>query len=306
VGARSIACPREVEMPVTLKSIRKTPYRVGNVAFTPAVAGVRPPPPPAVPGALPAGPIKYRNEHTLYPTAAGRVNHTVTAMPNDARSTIGGALSATGDTLFLKYFDDEITSIVLPTPAPAGVVLFVTDNLTGCRFYLDQITAGGTGLVAYHANTHQHSAGAMADADAQTAAASGVLDLMHQRAQADYAALGFTLNNIATCEKSEYYLAAGNEERRKRLQGRTAGKTFQSPAGAVFAGGTTIVGLPSGGSWEFWYQTFGTMDYERPDIRTWDALKGVKLKYLAKRMRHGLDHAAKFDEMKVVDCDQIY
>ena len=151
-------------MPVTRDSIRTTPYKVGNVAFGMANAGVRPPPPAPAPGVLPAAATEYRTEHTLYPTASSRVNHVVSVpMAGDARRTITGGLNAAGDTIFLKYFDDHITSIVLPTPAPAGVTFFVTDNLTGCRFYVDRITGGGNGLVVYHANTHAHTAGALAD-----------------------------------------------------------------------------------------------------------------------------------------------
>lgn len=230
----------------------------------------------------------------------------VPATAADKRAVIRGpALSAVGDTVFLKYFDDHITSILLPLPAVGGPTFFVTDNLTGCRFFVDQITGGGAGLIVYHANTHNHSAGAMADCDVQTPAATNELVQMHQDAQADYAALGFTLANVASCAKPNYYMQAGNAERHKRVQGRTAGATFNAPVGAAFAGGTTVVGFPVGHTWQFWYQTWGTVDYKRPNIGVFDAIKSGKFNYLQKRLRHGLQHDATVDKFKVVDCQQI-
>lgn len=296
-------------MPVTTSSLRKTPYVVGNMFSSNSVAGILPLPPAPVVGALPAGPTTYRHEHTIYPTLSGRLNHTVVpATSADKRAVIRGpALAAAGDTIFLKYYDNHITSILLPLPVAGGPTFFVTDNLTGCRFFVDRIAAGGSGLIVYHANTHGHSAGPLADCDVQTANASAELVLMHQNAQADYAALGFTLNNVATCTKHNYYLEAGHAERRKRLQGRTEGNVFNNPAvGAAFAGGTTVVGFPVGPTWQFWYQTYGTVDYKRPDIAIANALKAGQFNYLIKKARFGLDHDATFDKFEVIDCQQIW
>jgi hypothetical protein len=292
-------------MPVTSHSIKSKPYLVGGFqvpdsvnAAVPAVAV----PAPAVPAVV----TRYRNLHTIYPTNIARNALTIAAATTtDARNRLSGtAAVGAGDTIYLKYFDDAITSVRLPCPAPAGVNLFVTDTLTGCKFFVDTI-AGNTDLMVYHANTHAHSAGAGADCDVQTVAATGVLDQLHMDAVADYAVHGIVLNNVASCDKPTYYGAGGVAERNKRNQGRGQGPVFQAGQ-AVFAGGCTIVGIPHGGSWRFYYQLYGTVDYTRPDIPIIDALINFKWNYTHKKIWEGLDHGAGIDSMKVHGWARIY
>lgn len=285
-------------MPVTSHSIKHKPYLVGNFQVPAAVNVVVPPvavPAPAVPAVV----TRYRNLHTIYPTNLARNTLTIAAATTaDARNRLSGtAAVGAGNTIFLKYFDDEITSVRLPCPAPPGVNLFVTDTLTGCKFFVDTI-AGSNDLMVYHANTHAHSAGAGADCDVQTALALGVLDQLHLGAVADYAVHGVVLNNLADCEKQTYYGAGGIAERAKRNQGRTQGPVFQAGQ-AVFAGGCTIVGIPHGASWDFYYQVYGTVDYARPDIPIINALIKFKWNYTHKKIWEGLDHGADVDSMKV-------
>lgn len=286
-------------MPITAFSLAATPYKVGGINVP--VSQNAPPP------VGHAGPVKHRAVHTIYPTLSGRINHNVApAAVGDARSNIGGAQDNNGDAFFLKYFDDEITSIRLPCPAPAGVVLFVTDNMSGCKFFVDTI-AGSADLVVYHANTHQHTAGPNADADFQQPAATAVLNGMHAAAQGDYA--GLVLNNVAQCAMPTYFRAGGTEERRKRQQGRTAGAFNPAPGGGPkFGGGCTIVGFPSGGSWEFWYQSWGDVDYLRPSggLAVAKSVATFHWKHLHKLRTLGSKHTASFATMSVVDCQQIF
>jgi hypothetical protein len=294
-------------MPVTLQTFRDTPYRVGNLAFQAGAAGARPAVPP-VPPALPTVATQFRGIHTMYPTTAGRVTLNITApTATDARANLSGPLAAGGDTIFLKYFDEEITSIRLPCPAPGAVTLFLTDNLTGCKIYVDQI-AGGNDLIVYHANTHQHSGGPLADANVQTANAINLLNQMHTDAQADYASFGVVLNNLADCDRPTYFGECGNAERRKRNQGRGPGARSRSTPGAPaqFMGGCTIAGFPSGNTWQFWYQTWGTVDYDRPDISKAKAFFTFHWNYLAKKVAEGIQHDAKYNMFEVVDYGQIF
>lgn len=283
-------------MPVTRQSLATTPYRVGAVVV-PASA------PPAVPPAPPnAGPTKHRNVHTIYPAALCRINLATTAPTvQSALTVLAGAANVNGDTYYLKYFDDEVTSMRLPCPAPAGVTFFMTDNMSGCRFYVDRIT-GSNDLIVYHVNTHQHSAGPLADADVQTGAANGVLNAMHNAAQADYAPL--VLNNIAACAMPTYFGAGGMAERRKRLQGRQGTLPGQNPK---FLGGCTIVGFPVGNTWEFWYQTWGDVSYTRPTGAAVVAEAVVKFRwnYLRKRVTQDNTHRASYATMKVLDHRRI-
>jgi hypothetical protein len=291
-------------MPVTAASIRNTPYRVGNLAFQVAVAGARPPIPP-LPALLPAAATQFRGIHTMYPTLGGRTTLNIAApSAGDARAALSGPLAAGGDTVFLKYFDEEITSIHLPCPAPGAITLFVTDNLTGCKFFVDQI-AGGNDLIVYHANTHQHSAGPLADADVQLPAADTVLDNLHTDAVADYASYGVVLNPLAECAKPTYFQAGGDASRRKNLQGRQAGQVFPG-AGPTFAGGCTIVGFPHGNTWRFWYQCWGTVDYSRPDLGKAEAFFTLHWNYLAKKSAEGLSHDATYGTFKVLDYGRIF
>ncbi len=284
-------------MPVTSDSIRTRPYLVGTFQVPAAANAVVPPvavPAPVVPAVV----TRNRNLHTLYPTTLARNTLTIAAAtPADARNRLSGVAAAGGDTIYLKYFDDEISSVRLPCPAPPGVTLFVTDTLTGCKFFVDTI-AGSTDLMVYHANTHAHAAGMGADCDVQTVGATGILDQLHTDAVADYAVHGIVLNNLSTCDKPTYYGAGGIAERNKRNQGRTQGPTFAAGQ-AVFAGGCTIVGIPTGATWRFYYQTYGTLDYTRPDIPLAEALIKFKWNYAQKKIRKGLQHGAGYDSMKV-------
>ena len=292
-------------MPITSDSIKKKPYLVGGFQVpAPVDAAV---PPVAVPApAVPAVVTRYRNLHIIYPTNIARntlaIAHSTKA---DARNRLSGAAAVGGgDTIYLKYFDDKITSVRLPCPAPPGINLFVTDTLTGCKFFVDTIV-GSTDLMVYHANTHAHAAGMGADCDVQTVGATGILDQLHTDAVADYAVHGIVLNNVAQCDKPTYYGSGGNAERAKRVQGRTQGPVFQAGQ-AVFAGGCTIVGIPHGGTWRFYYQLYGTLDYTRPDMPIAEALIKFKWNYAHKKIWQGLEHGAGFDSMKVHGWARIY
>jgi hypothetical protein len=298
-------------VPVTKDSLKTKPYLVGHFnapAYVDRVLPGRVPLPP-----LPVVVTRYRQLHTIYPTNLVRNTLTINQptpgnpafkIPADARYKLTGTSSVNGDVIYLKYFDDEITSVRLPCPAPAGVQLFVTDTLTGCKFFVDTIT-GSADLMVYHANTHAHSAGANADCDAQTALAMTQLDLLHTDAVADYAVHGVVLNNVATCIKSTYYGAGGQAERGKRAPGYGQGPTFKAGQ-AVFSGGCTIVGFPHVNSWRFYYQTYGSLDYSRPDVPVGQAILNFRWNYARKKLMHGLEHAAGTEEVKVFDWSRIY
>lgn len=286
-------------MPVTAANMALVPYSVGAIT----VPGSQNDPPPP----LHTGPVKYRGVHTIYPTLSGRFDHAL-APPtvNDARSTITGAQANNGDAYFLKYFDDEITSIRLPCPAPAGVDFFVTDNLSGCKFYVDTI-AGSNDLIVYHANTHQHTAGGAADADFQTPQATAILDNLHTAAQNDYA--GLVLHNVAQCGMPTYFHEAGVLERRKRQQGRLPSGMNPAPgAGPKFMGGCTIAGFPNGGSWDFYFQAWGDLDYIRPSgvAVVAESIVTFHWNHLHKLRTQGRRHQASYATMRVVDRQLIW
>ena len=157
-------------MPITSVSMGTTPYKVSLLNYTNVrnhpVAGVH------------TGATRYRNEHIHFPAAQMRVASAITpptlATP---QHLITGPYDLNGDTYFLPYDNDHITSLRLPSPAPGGVTTFVTANMSGCRFFIDRIT-GSTDLMVYHANTHLHGSAPLDDADHQSVNAGNVLDQM--------------------------------------------------------------------------------------------------------------------------------
>ena len=238
-------------MPVTSQNIRTRPYLAGNFRAPDFVDS--PVPPVAIPAAaMPIVVTRYRNDHVIYPTNLVRNRLSITQpTATDARYGLSGVADGAGDVIYLKYFDNKISSVRLPCPAPAGVNLFITDTLTGCKFFVDTIN-GSADLMVYHANTHNFSAGLLADCDVQTVGASNELDQLHILAVGDYSNHAVILNNVASCAKAVYYGAGGNAERRKLAQGRGQGRTFTAGR-PLFAGGCTIVGIPHGNTWRFYY-----------------------------------------------------
>jgi hypothetical protein len=283
-------------MSVTQVSLATTPYMIGTPTGAPtatvAAPGAGGPAPPA------GAPVKHRNIHTIYPTVAGAITVVLAAPTFDVSMTkVAGALGAPGDGYFLPYFPNEITSIRLPSGAPA-TTLFFTGPLDGCKIYVDAIN-GSNDLIVYHANTYQHPPAANADADVQTPAANALLDAMHLAAQGDYAPLG--LNNLASLAKPTYFGRGGQEERRKALQGRTETATGGTPK---FNGQCSIFGFPVGISWQFWFQTCGNIKYHRPMGKA-GALFTGHWNTLTRLRREGPGHVASNRTAKVFDYQRF-
>jgi hypothetical protein len=245
--------------------------------------------------------VKHRGIHTIYPLATGRINLALTAPTHqNALTSVAGVQNNAGNSVYLKYFDEEITSIRVPCPAPGGMTLFFTDNLSGCKFYVDTIN-GSNDLIVYHANTHQHTAGGLADADVQLPAAAAVLDALHTAAQADYAPL--VLNNVASCNMPTYFASGGQEERRKAQQGRLS--SLPGGGGPKFMGLCSIFGFPVGATWQFWFQTCGDVNYKRPIGKATAFFTG-HWNTLHKLNTEGKTHAASYATMTIFDHRRIY
>jgi hypothetical protein len=257
--------------------------------------------------------VPLRGEHKIYTTAAARV--TDTWNPNPALpvlSDFAAVVAPAGNTIYLPYNDDRITSVRLPNPPPGGVNFFLTANMSGCKFFVDAI-GGSNDLMVYHANTHQHGSPAHGSpVNSQTPAALAILDAMHANAQADYAAAphNLVLNNVASLAKQAYYLQGANAERRKERQGR--GLSVLQSAGVgqptvnvwvapEFAGGCSVMGFYNGG-WHFYYQTWGDVDYTRPSGSKAIAkdLFTFGWKSLHNRRTKGIAHTL-FSDITVVD-----
>lgn len=215
--------------------------------------------------------------HTCFSEGPVRVSHTVTAgAPTPSTVSFSKAPGA-GEMVYLSYFTDEISSVRLSSPPPTGVSLFATDNLSGCKVFIDRIT-GSADVIVYHANARMHSPasnqGAVHPAR-ESAAATAHLDGLHAAAQLAYQNAGVPAVNGGSLNKPTYNANAEARVQRKANQGRTRISNPAEPPdpnrlnAPEFVGGTVVCGFwVSGGAgpghWEFRYQTWGAIEYQRP------------------------------------------
>src|SRR6478609_3295056 len=88
-------------MPVTPASLGTTAYKIGSPQNI-----VLPVAPPGGPGVA----VKHRGIHTIYPLATGRINLALTAPTHqNALTSVAGVQNNAGNSVYLKYFDEEIT-----------------------------------------------------------------------------------------------------------------------------------------------------------------------------------------------------
>lgn len=175
------------------------------------------------------------NLHSLY-WPGQYTGHDVTntnAYPGVKKLAITGG----HDTVYLKYFDNEITSVELPQ---AGPDVFLTDNLSGCAIVVAHKPNGN--IVVFHANTQEGSdekTMSKKKPSYQTDKAKRIIKKLRRDAGDGY----FNLTVLYTLLKSEYLSAVD------ALAAR----------GSDFLGGTTVAGFRGAGGWEFWYQNFGSI-----------------------------------------------
>ena len=262
-------------MAIPIASLAITPYTVGAPQVIPNVAATR-------------------GEHKIYtpappalPNTAPRINVTWTPDGTNPRVKVfAGAGNAVGSAYYLPYDTDKITSLRLPDPPPPGVDFFLTANMSGCRFFVDTI-AGSADVMVYHANARNTSpAPPHSPADFQDPLASAELNRLHAAAQGDYALAPYNLvlHNVASLAKATYYgigalaeTRKANAHRRPWVPASTPGRTLRVPGppdpvtgqqttvnvAPEFWGGCSVFGFYNGG-WEFYYQTWGGVEYDRP------------------------------------------
>ncbi|HEY4303474.1 MAG TPA: hypothetical protein VGM82_03345 [Gemmatimonadaceae bacterium] len=264
-------------MPPTAVGLNTLFYRTG-LGLPALLNNAAPAPGPLMGGPAPAPipattPIVHRAQHTVYTANNSRINFLEQANAGNAnlRTIAGTTAFANGDTMYLPFTNDHITSIRLPVPAPAGVQFFMTDNLSGCKIFVDTI-AGSNDIIVYHANTTANTSGPLAWADFQQPAAGNTLDGYHAAARGDYPAL--VLNNGGSVAMPRYFQTPGLEERRKDGQGRGATALERQPRNfggnqvtrtrPAFAGGCFVCGFPVAGGWQIYFQTWGSVQYARP------------------------------------------
>lgn len=167
------------------------------------------------------------------------------------------APAAGGDTFFLPFNNNQIHSVALPAhPAVGGVRFVFTVNLSGCALFVDDDVANGK-VYFHHANcmggAYNVANPVTAAPTDQTPAAVARLNQLHNRALVRFGWGGAVPR--ASLFKATYNAQVDAEWLRKQGQGRTH---------VQHLAGTTAWGFYNGAAWEFWYQTFGAMTYDRP------------------------------------------
>lgn len=227
-------------------------------------------------GFLPAGAVGTKaGLHSIFDPAQVRVTMQAGAAGANGTSVVTINKDNNGDTIYLSYFTNEISSVVLTNPPIAGVTKFTTDNLSGCKVFVDRIGATNN-LILYHANARAQSPPAnqgAANPTLQTVNAANTLDNLHTTAQGDYAAAPYNYARIATVgsiDKPAYNQQAGVLVQRKYDQGRRRLPQPHEPADPQrvnrpeFTGGTVVFGFFANNRWEILYQTWGAVEYRRP------------------------------------------
>lgn len=165
--------------------------------------------------------------------------------------------------IYLPYHQKNITSAVIPVN-DSSVRFFITDELSGCNFFIDRLP--NNDLVCYHANALQHSptmAEVKADAGAFNAMAPVTMDTQRTAARLSFpGAIG-----VAALRVADYYANAQAAVDRKENMGRT---------NVEFWGGTTIMGFRINGAWQFWFQTYARLSYNRTGLAA--VFKGAEVK----------------------------
>jgi hypothetical protein len=198
-----------------------------------------------------------------------------------------------GDTIFLLWAEQQITSLVLPTPREAermGINTFLTSDLTSCKMFIDKARVGGNDqFILYHANAARDFT---LDGDAVGEKPDYLnpdcedrLDNQHSNAQKYYTKRHYHPENVAQLARPRYNRGAQHEVMRKRRQRRS---------GVKWVGKTMVCGILEGGDWEFYFQTSGGCDYHRP----WNAPKR-----LIKGKQHEPDRS---DDHKIVEQRCFY
>jgi hypothetical protein len=214
--------------------------------------------------------------HTIYDPTLVRVSMEAAAPQNGLRLVTITKKPAVGDTIYLSYFANEISSVRLPDPPPAGVNKFSTDNLSGCAVYVDKVGATQN-LVLYHANARAQSPPSnwgVVRPSYETTVAAQTLTGLHGTAMLDYAAAPYNLPPLVAAgslNKPLYNHNANQLTQRKRSQGRVRlPQIADQPDPAridapEFVGATVVFGFyVIGSGWEIYYQTWGDIEYERP------------------------------------------
>jgi len=173
--------------------------------------------------------------------------------------------------MYLPFAENVISSVRLPGSGAGNIDYCFTAELSGCSFWIDELT-GSNDLVVYHANGLEAGKrqASMSSTITDQLAKSYMVGL-HTKAHGVNARTLGTLVNRASLFKETYLQCVKDWVAHKRAAGRTD---------VVASPGTNVIGFRIGGQWQFWWQTWALVAYKRPaDKKNPLKDKEVKLQY---------------------------
>jgi len=201
-----------------------------------------------------------KTSHYRFRYIKSRCNITVVNNTMHGKS-ISAQLNEQGDSVFLPWQENHITSLRLEAPLQAniGVKFFYTANMHGCKFYVDTIKRSND-VVVYHANAKEEDPGGDDRApNSQLPACVQKLDELHGMAQREYG--NIIQKNIISFGKTDYFKDANPLVALKKVRVLPVGIRKRK---AEWGGKCFVYAYPAGGKWKFYYQTFGQVSYDRP------------------------------------------
>lgn len=223
--------------------------------------------------------------HEMRLHGGSRVNVKLEPDPDTGVTMVVGERNTEGSAIYLPYRQNAICSVELEPPGN-GVDFFFTDNMTGCRFIVDEIK-NSKNIMVYHANKMGGGRGEWAERvpSWQDPQVNRGLDGLHTQAQLDHGIARVT--NRKTFSKGDYLNCADGlvaikkqrvKDRKEKLNLGIRNREFG------FEGWTVIFGYPHGREWKFYYQTVGRSYYSRPTgtANVLTALLTLHWKYLNK------------------------
>ena len=171
------------------------------------------------------------------------------------------APAGAADAIFLPFVQDMICYTLLPADPASNVDVFFTDNLSGCSVFIDRVD-NTNDLVVYHANrvtltATPNPAQYLADTPFpdQYRMARHTMRGDHDATRAVVSAAVGALTERAKLERFDYYACVDKEMNRKRRMERR---------NVTALAGTNVMGFRVAGAWQFWWQTWASLDYDRP------------------------------------------
>jgi len=244
----------------------------------------------------------YKEKHIKISHDKARCNTALAPNPGAPGKFLTGEKDVRGEAVFLPYDQNRIFSIRLAAPSLSGqgVKFFYTENLHGCKFYVDSIK-NSKDVIVYHANAITQDPGGIDRLpNFQETVCISTLDEMYRKASQSYG--NIVQKNIIAFGKTDYFKDANPVYQQKKVRKLAVGVRKRQ----VFWGGKCFIcAYPAYDKWKFYFQSFGKVTYDRP-TGVGNVLAGVftfHWNYLARLAKEGKEGV--IQDLQVIDHGEI-